>query len=281
MRNMRVSIAIMVAAGAVYAQNQPARAPNPNPFAANPQAVADGRELYNRTCTGCHGYDGTVGERGPALGASGRRYLKTSDQDLFDAIRKGIPGTPMPATGLAETDAWKVAAYIRSLRGTAIDAPAPGDVAHGEQIFWGKGACSECHMLRGRGGLLGPDLSNLAGRRKLYSIRDALTKTEHVAATDGGRHELSLTPLNTYRAVSVVTRDGKTFSGVLMNEENFSIQIMGSDNELHMFARDELREVVYEPKSLMPTDYDKRLTPEEFQDLLAFLSHQAVAGRKQ
>jgi cytochrome c oxidase cbb3-type subunit III len=280
MRNMRVTCAMVLAAGAVYAQNQPARAPNPNPFAANPQAIAEGRELYNRTCTVCHGYDGTPGERGPALSASGRRYLKTSDQDIFDAIRKGIPGTLMPATGLAETDAWKVAAYIRSLRGTAIDAPAPGDVPHGEQIFWGKGACGNCHMLRGRGGLLGPDLSNLAGRRKLYSIRDALTKTEHLVATDGGSHELSLAPLNTYRAIRVVTRDGKTFSGVLMNEENFSIQIMGSDNELHMFARDELREVVYEPKSLMPTDYDKRLTSEEFQDLLAFLSHQAVSRPK-
>ena len=108
------------------------------------------------------------------------------------------------------------------------------------------------HVARQRR-LVGPDLSNLAGRRKIYSIRDALTKTEHLVATDGGRHDLSLTPLNTY---------------------------MGSDNELHMFARDELREVVYEPKSLMPTDYDKRLTSEEFQDLLAFLSHQAVSRPK-
>jgi hypothetical protein len=36
--------------------------------------------------------------------------------------------------------------------------------------------------------------------------------------------------------------------------------------------RDQLREVIYEPKSLMPTDYDKRLAPDEFEDLLTFLS---------
>ena len=276
MGTMRVSYGLVFAAVVLSAQSQPNRAPNPNPFAGNPQGIAEGRELYNRTCTVCHGYDGTPGEQGPALGASGRRYLRTSDQEIFDAIRKGIPGTVMPGTGLAETDAWKVAAYIRTLRGTAIDAPAPGDVAHGEQIFWAKGACGDCHMLRGRGGVLGPDLSNLAGRRKLYSIRDALTKTEHRVATDGGRHELSLAPLNTYQAVRVVTRDGKRVTGVLMNEENFSMQIMGSDNELHLFSRDELRQVVYEPKSVMPTDFDKRLTPEEFQDLLAFLSRQAT-----
>jgi len=281
MRNISfIAFALLFIAAAVYGQDRPARGPNPNPFASNAQAIADGKELYNRTCTGCHGYDGTPGEQGPALGASGRRYLRITDQEIFDAIEKGIPGTLMPGTGLAEADAWKVAAYIRSLRGTAIDSPAEGDVAHGEQIFWGKGACGDCHMVRGRGGLLGPDLSNLAGRRKLYSIRDALTKVEHRVATDGGRHELSLSPMNSYQAIHVVTRDGKTFSGILMNEENFSLQILGSDNEVHMFARDELRQVVYEPKSLMPTDYDKRLTPTEFQDLLAFLSRQAVARPK-
>jgi cytochrome c oxidase cbb3-type subunit III len=277
MRKITVVLFVLLVAAAVHAQDRPTRAANPNPFSGNPQAVAEGQELYNRTCTGCHGYDGTPGEQGPALGASGRRYLRISDQEIFDAIRRGIPGTLMPGTGLAEADAWKVAAYIRSLRGTAIDAPAQGDVAHGEQVFWGKGACGDCHMVRGRGGLLGPDLSNLAGRRKLYSIRDALTKTEHRVATDGGRHELSLAPLNTYQAVRVVTRDGKSWSGVLMNEDNFSLQMLGSDNELHMFARDELRQVVYEPKSLMPTEYDKRLTPEEFQDLLAFLSRLGTA----
>ena len=278
MRNIMVFPLALLFAVAMHAQDRSGqvRGANPNPFAGNSQAVAEGQELYNRTCTGCHGYDGTPGEQGPALGAAGRRYLRTSDQEIFDAIRKGIPGTLMPGTGLSEADAWKVAAYIRSLRGTAIDAPAPGNTAHGEQIFWAKGACADCHMIRGRGGLLGPDLSNLAGRRKLYSIRDALTKTEHRVATDGGRHELSLAPLNTYEAVQVVTREGKTWSGVLINEDNFSVQMLGSDNELHMFARDELRQVVYEPKSLMPTDYDKRLTAEEFQDLLAFLSRLAV-----
>jgi cytochrome c oxidase cbb3-type subunit 3 len=272
------SFVFLLGSTAVRAQERPGRGPsaaNPNPFAGKAEGIAEGKELYDRTCTGCHGYDGTPGEQGPALGASGRRYLRNSDQEIFDAIRKGIPGTLMPPNGLSETDAWKVTAYIRSLRGTAIDAPTEGDVAHGEQIFWGKGGCGECHMIRGRGGLLGPDLSNLAGRRKLYSIRDALTKTEHRVATDGGRHDLNLAPMTTYQAVRVVTKDGKTLSGVLMNEDNFSVQMLGSDNDLHLFARDELRQVDYQPQSLMPTDWDKRLTPQEFQDLLAFLTRLA------
>ena len=254
-----------------------ANAGPPNPFAGNEQAIAQGRDIYNRVCTACHGSEGAAGDRAPAVAAPGRRYLRQADRDLFDAIQKGIPGSTMPPMGLAEQDGWKVAAYVRALRGTAIDAPAKGDVVRGEQIFWGKGECGNCHMVRGKGGLIGPDLSNIAGQRKLTSIRDALTKEKHLVLGDGGRLENALYPLASYKTVRVVTRDGKTIRGVVRNEDSISLQIMGLDNALHLLVRDELREIVEEPKSLMPTDYDKRLTADEFQNLLAFLSRQGFA----
>jgi len=37
--------------------------------------IAEGRRIYNRSCTVCHGLDGAVGDRGPAL-AGTRRYLR-------------------------------------------------------------------------------------------------------------------------------------------------------------------------------------------------------------
>ena len=109
-------------------------------------------------------------------------------------------------------------------------------------------------MLRGKGGLIGPDLSNLASERRLNSIRDALTKAQHKAA--GGRRGAGLMPSSRYQPVRVVTRDGNTVSGIVRNEDNFSLQILGSDNALHLFLREELREVTYESKSVMPTDSD-------------------------
>jgi cytochrome c oxidase cbb3-type subunit 3 len=256
----------------VYPQRGPVRAAPENPFRGNEDAIAEGRDTFNRSCTSCHGYDGASGDRAPALAATGRRYLRTSDRELFDAIEKGIPNSLMPPSGLSETVAWKITAYISSLRATAIDAPAKGDVAHGEQVFWGKGECSGCHMLHGKGGLAGPDLSNLASQRRLSAILSALSKDENHHVFDGGAHDPTLTPLATYKSVRIVTRDGKKISGILKNEDDYSLQVLGSDNALHLLARDQLREIIYEPKSLMPTDYDKRLTPDEFQDLLAFLS---------
>src|SRR5690349_18635198 len=110
----------------------------PNPLGRNEQAIGQGREIYERTCTGCHGLNGAAGGRGPALGA-GRPYVLRTDQAIFGAIQKGIPGTEMPPSGLETMDIWRVVAYIRSLRATASEAPVPGNAANGELIFWNKG----------------------------------------------------------------------------------------------------------------------------------------------
>jgi putative heme-binding domain-containing protein len=250
-----------------------------NPFLGNAPAIDHGREIYNQTCTTCHGPDGAAGEMGPALGAPARRYAQGSDTQIFEAIKNGIPGTQMPPFGtqLGDDDIWKVAAYIRGLRGTAIDAPAPGDAASGEQIFWAKGQCGNCHVVKGKGGLVGPDLTNLAGTRKTASIVDALTKPIHKVFGDGGAIPRILIPNTTYQPVRVTAADGKVTTGVLKNEDSYSLQIMGTDNQLHMFDRAKVK-VVYEPTSLMPTDYDKRLTADEFKNLLAFLTRLYVAA---
>ena len=182
----------------------------------------------------------------------------------------------MPPNGLPANDAWKVTAYIHGLRGTAIDTPAKGDVAQGEAIFWGKGKCGDCHMINGKGGLSGPDLSNVAGIRKYSSIVDALTKVQHRVATDGGSHAQALFPVTTYQPVRVTMRNGKVINGVLRNEDSYTLQVFGSDNQLYLLDRDKLKEVYYVPKSLMPTDFDKRLTATEFQDLMAYLTRLAV-----
>ncbi len=225
-------------------------------------AVAEGRRIYNRSCTVCHGLDGAIGGRGPAV-AGTRRYLRSSDRDLFASIRIGIPGTEMPPAGLPEADIWKVVAYIRSLRATAYDAFVNGNAARGETLFWGKGDCGQCHMIGSRGGLLGPDLSNIGAQRTLRLLQEALTEARPNIARG-------------YRPVTVVTGQGQTLTGIIKNEDNFSMQILDTGNKLHLLTRGELQRIVYEQTSLMPSDYGRRLTPPELTDLLAFLSRQAA-----
>jgi len=243
-----------------------------NPYVGNADAIAEGRTLYNENCLTCHGPDGAAGEMGPALGAPARRYAQGTDAQIFSAIRDGVPNTLMPPfPNIAEDRLWKIAAYIRGLRGTAIDAPYVGDIARGEQVFWNKGQCGNCHMVRGKGGLVGPDLTNLAGTRKTASIVDALTKENHKVFGDGGAIPRILTPFASYQPVWLTFPDGRKVHGVLKNEDSYSLQVMGLDNKLHMIDRQKVR-VTYEEKSVMPTDYDKQLTADEFKSLMAFLT---------
>jgi putative heme-binding domain-containing protein len=278
-----VGAAVVFAAGVnVLAQRgrgAPAGGDVPNGTIGNAQAVAEGEKSYNQTCTGCHGRAGSGGELGPPIATPNRRYLRRTDAEVFDAIKNGIAGTQMPPFGtrMSDDQIWQITAYIHGLRGTAIDAPAQGNVANGEAIFWSKGQCGGCHMVKAKGSILGPDLTNLAGQRKVVSIVDALTKPQHRIPGDGGTHDSTLLPLQTYQQVRVTTNDGKVINGILKNEDSFSLQVLSRDEKLHLLKRAAVKEVYYDPKSLMPTDYDKRLTPAEFQDLMAFLTRLYVA----
>jgi putative heme-binding domain-containing protein len=253
----------------------------PNPFEKQPQAIEQGREIYNRGCTVCHGLDGGAGEMGPALGLEGRRYALQSASEIFSAIKNGIPATGMPPTpDVADEDIWKITAYIQALRGTAIDAPAPGNVARGEEIFWGKGECGKCHMIGGKGGIIGPELTAIADRRKTASIGDALTNPLYRVPGDGGAIPRKLEPPSDYRAVRVTMPDGRVIRGVLKNEDSISLQLLGiDDNQLHLLDRTKVKDVAYERTGLMPRDYDKRLAPDEFRDLIAFLTRQTRGER--
>ena len=231
-----------------------------NPLGHTPEVISEGRQLYNSSCTACHGFEGTDGDRGPALAAA-RRYLRNSDDDLFAAIKNGIPGTLMPAAGLPEDRVWKIVAYIRSLRATASDEVVEGIAERGAELFQGRGGCVTCHMIRGRGGMLGPDLSNIAAERSVRYLRQALT--ERRPNIPAG-----------FQPVRLTMKSGETLDGVIKNENNFSLQVMDRSYALHLLQRDDVAKAEYGSRSLMPYDYGKNLTTAELQDLLAFLSRQ-------
>jgi putative heme-binding domain-containing protein len=231
----------------------------------NPADAQAGAGLYNRSCTMCHGLNGEAGDRAPALGAQ-RRYLRSSSDELFDAIKSGIKGTAMPGSPLPAADINKIVAYIHSLRATAFDLDVPGDPARGALIFQSTVNCAKCHMVNGRGGILGPDLSNIGAERSLAALRQALTVPQPV-------------PPRGFQPVKVTTVSGKSISGLLKNQHNTSYQILGTDEKLYLLTAAEVRNIEFQKSSLMPANWDKSLPPADLQDLLAFLSRQARSRR--
>jgi putative heme-binding domain-containing protein len=224
-----------------------------------------GQEVYNRSCTMCHGLNGEAGDRAPALGAQ-RRYLRVTGDELFDAIKNGIKGTAMPASPLPDGDVRKVVAYIHSLRATAFDVEVDGSAENGQRVFETKGNCAKCHMVGGRGGILGPDLSNVGAERSLAAIKEALTVAKPV-------------PPRGFQPVRVTTVSGATAEGLVKNQHNTSFQILGMDEKLHLLTSEQIKDITFETKSIMPVDATKKMTAAEFQDLMAYLSRQARSRR--
>ena len=128
-----------------------------NPVAGNPHAIQEGASLFRANCSPCHGLNAQGGGRGPDLTA-GRWVHGSTDADLFRTVTRGVPGTEMPANALDDSEVWAILAYVRSLA-PAKTVAVSGDTAKGKKIFWETAGCSTCHMVQGRGGVLGPDLS--------------------------------------------------------------------------------------------------------------------------
>jgi cytochrome c oxidase cbb3-type subunit 3 len=97
-----------------------------NPYAGNPSALEQGRQLFvQMNCSGCHG-GRAGGGMGPSLRDQSWIYGDTP-ADIFDSISEGR-GKGMPAWGtkLPADVIWKLVTYIQSLRtANEPDAPTP------------------------------------------------------------------------------------------------------------------------------------------------------------
>lgn len=235
------------------------------PLAENPAALEAGQQRFRQLCSSCHGVGGQGGHgegQGPNL-INSWEVRRASDQRLFSFIRNGVPGSAMPPFSLPNQQIWELVAFVRSLNAPAISVPVTGDVKAGRAIFFGRGDCSACHMIQGQGGFLGPDLSNVGATHHLNQLRDAILKPS-TSATEG------------FQPVLLKMPDGRSIEGVAKHYSNYSIQILDKHGRLHLLRGKEMRNVIFKKKSWMPDDYSHRLTPEEIEDLVAFLSRQSV-----
>ncbi len=157
-----------------------------NSLVRDTASVEAGGSLFRQYCTGCHGRGGEGGQgegQGPNL-ATSWEVRRAKDGELFGFIKNGVKGTAMPAFPLPDDQIRQLAAFVRSLNAPAISLPVSGNVQAGEEIFFGKGQCSSCHMIRGRGGYLGPDLSDIGATRRLGELRDSLTNPSAIPSAD-------------------------------------------------------------------------------------------------
>jgi cytochrome c oxidase cbb3-type subunit 3 len=250
------------------------RAQEKNPFAGDANAAKLGESQFRANCAFCHGLGARGGGRGPDLTRAQKRH-GSSDSEMFRNIHDGIAGTAMPAAtnggigvGMSDGEIWQVIAYLRSVEKKA-SAETAGNAAHGKELFYGTAACGTCHMVNGKGGRLGPDLSSVGGSRSFeYLVESMRNPSKRLAQ---GISEPLKDFSQEYETVTVVTADGTKLTGVVLNEDNFSLQMMDTREQLRLLQKDKLRSYVKSRESLMPTYDQKMLSDKDLQDLIAYL----------
>jgi putative heme-binding domain-containing protein len=218
-------------------------------------AIEEGRNIYGSVCANCHGPDGN---QIPGIDFSRGQYRRSySDAELNDIIRKGIPGTPMPPTNMSEVQAARIVSYLRSLSAALRSDPVAGDPVRGRSVFEGKGACSTCHAVEGRGSRVGPDLSTIGSLRRSAELEASIVEPA-----------AEVLPQN--RSFRVTTRDGRTVTGRLLNQDTFTVQLLDSEERLQSFEKSALREYAF-TDTTMPS-YRGKLTAQELADLVSYLA---------
>src|ERR1700690_77267 len=243
-----------------------------NPFSADAKAAKAGEFEFRINCAFCHGLGARGGGRGPDLTRAHKRH-GDSNADLFQNISQGLPGTVMPANGtngqgvgMTDDEIWQILTHLRSVKVNAPTKPV-GNAAHGKELFHGDGNCSSCHMVEGKGGRLGPDLTAVGTARTVESLVESVRFPSRRLAW--GLTESTKEFAQEYETVTVVTLDGQEIKGVTLNEDQFSLQMMDMTERVYLFEKDKLRSIHTSRESLMPSYNPTILSDQDLGDIIA------------
>jgi putative heme-binding domain-containing protein len=234
---------------------QTADIPKENPFAA-PSDVERGARLFGANCAPCHGPKGNGG-RGANL-ARARLPRATDDAALFQIIRDGIPNTEMQGSwSMDDHEMWQVAAFVRTL-GRVAPEKIPGDAAAGAAVFRAKG-CFGCHSIGAEGGRIGPPLTEIGERRGAAYLRALLLDPKSYLPED-------------FTMAEITTATGQRVTGIVLNEDTFSIQVHDLTDHLQSFWKQDLTVLEkHTDRTPMPS-VRGQLTDRGMADLVAYLA---------
>jgi putative heme-binding domain-containing protein len=226
------------------------------PAGAGTSDITAGRRIFDGQCAWCHGAGGDGGT-GPNL--HGRLRHATDYKSIVDIIINGIPGTEMPSfrSPLTERSARQAAAYVQSLSRAA--APAlPGNAQRGATIYEQR-ACNLCHVVSGKGGVLGPELTAIGSSRGPTYLREAVVKPE--ATHPPG-----------YLVVRAVAADDTVIRGIRVNEDVFFVLIRDARGVVHTLRKADLKSLERQTTASLMSSYAESMSAAELDDLVAYLA---------
>jgi putative heme-binding domain-containing protein len=232
--------------------------------AAAPTAddIAKGKQLFESTCSVCHGID--------AGGASAPNIqgmpASLGTQGVVSVIKNGTSAGMPPFSSLTDAQGLQIVVYLRTL---AMGGPSSkaadvvqGDPQKGKAIYAAAG-CSGCHIIAGQGGNLGPDLTQIGSVRRPDALRQTLVDPGANLPVGRGR-------VIQYLVFQAETKDGRTIEGMRMDEDSFTIVLRDAEGDYHTFSKPHLRKLERVPgKSMMPKD---TVSTAQLDDLVTYLA---------
>jgi putative membrane-bound dehydrogenase-like protein len=145
-----------------------------------------------------------------------------------------------------------------------------GDVARGKAVWnaslGGAAQCAKCHMVRGVGGQVGPDLSMIGKKASRENLYESILMPSKAIADQYVQH-------------SVTTSADVTVSGLLVSDTPQAITLRDANGKDTVVPRKEIEGPVRKLKnSIMPDDIVASLTEDELIDLVAYLETLKLAA---
>ncbi len=132
----------------------------------------------------------------------------------------------------------------------------PGDAVRGRAVF--QKSCAQCHQIYGQGEQVGPDIT-ANGRASFAQLLSNVFDPNLVIGP-------------AYQARTVLTRDGRSLSGLLIEDGPQRVVLKLQGGKVESLDREEIEALIVSPLSLMPEGWEKQLAEQEVVDLLHFLT---------
>ena len=142
--------------------------------------------------------------------------------------------------------------YKELLSSTAF---ANADPSRGRLIF--KETCAACHVLYGRGGKIGPDLTGSNRANLDYILLNSIDPSYDVPQG--------------YKMVIIHTVDGRVLNGVIAEENAQRIILKTVQQPTVVILKSDIEARKISPKSMMPDGQLDKLKPQEVMNLIKYL----------
>ena len=229
--------------------------------------------MNKKSCLGCHQLNDEGGRIGPSLNRSSFNYKPEWLYAWISNPQNFRPNTKMPNLGLKSEEARAITSFLISFQPVEKDGKfeihegweqylsSAGDPKRGEKIFHdpeGIANCSKCHLVKGRGGKIGPDLSFIGTSRTGKFLLESILNPSAVI-THG------------YQTVMILTKNQKLITGIKKNEDESGINIINKEGKNLHIPREKIKKFKIQKISTMPGNFKDLLEIQDIRDVLAYL----------